>query len=902
MKIQSIDRKMKHESKSDDVKALNEEINHLILEKGELAQHLEKTQSLLKTRIDIEAERENMHKAEVKQLELQVHATEVRVEELAQMLNLKGDHYVKLEKDEIYLNNGIQYQGDTISQFSASELTKQEDLEAGANYLDLFLGKIDFDPDNIKQKLYAQIADLKQVVTFAVVDFYDHDTVYSLPAEGMKSSYNFEANYKIIMDEHLIYHFKTSNVNIEVYAAASGNEPIKIGEGAISLNELLNKNTQMQSGISYVVGATCLINDMTDKGPLQIGTLEYKLRLRFPLHEKVKWMQDYLQLNIDNENKDAYDVVVQRKRKLVIMVSKAEGLPVKSETFIYFQFMGKDYQTQRCGGSSPSWAHKQVIDVNYDEQFKSFLLNSSLSFVVFDDRLPVANAASGPTDVIGECTVKLELLVANSIIEEKLLILSYRNNQEKMGYLYVKIMWGDDKPELKPRDAESRQMIAWDQEIISNIAQALKSRGLTIYNSFKLFDRDNSNSISQEDFEAIVRGTLGLQIYEEELAMFYKRLNQPFNFAQFEIMFREYLPGVKDLHMPTVGELYGPQMQADPANMGASLQRSAITKPMLDMQKFHEIKQRVLQICRRNLKSGQTLAELFASIDHQKDGHIGIIDLKSFLVRYGIQASDEDVLLFLRHCDTDNNDRLSIEEFTQLIQDNQDSLTYSTLENSKLRQSMQRSQTSDMALLQMVLDKILDHMVAQKLSFPRLRDEMDINKTNIINQDNMSEFCAQKLKLALTLEESQVVFRVLDQSRDGRLSVDELIRALNARINQKNQSSPQELQTLYAQSRQAVRTKSVDHYLLELAKYMKSNNMKYTDIFSFLDKDKSGNISKEEMKKVFQNQIQASTTEDTFNEFYNYFDTNQSNSVSITEFAGALKPKMEELKHMEKQK
>lgn len=64
-------------------------------------------------------------------------------------------------------------------------------------------------------------------------------------------------------------------------------------------------------------------------------------------------------------------------------------------------------------------------------------------------------------------------------------------NQNRIGYLYVKINWGDDRPDLKPRDEESRKMISWEQEVVSNIAQALKNRGLTIYNAFKIYDREH---------------------------------------------------------------------------------------------------------------------------------------------------------------------------------------------------------------------------------------------------------------------------------------------------------------------------------------------------------------------------------------------------------------------------
>lgn len=44
------------------------------------------------------------------------------------------------------------------------------------------------------------------------------------------------------------------------------------------------------------------------------------------------------------------------------------------------------------------------------------------------------------------------------------------------------------------------------------------------------------------------------------------------------------------------------------------------------------------------------------------------------------------------------------------------------------------------------------------------------------------------------------------------------------------------------------------------------------------------------MKSIFLKQIQTGINDQTFDEFFSHFDTNKSNSVSITEFVNALKP------------
>ena len=87
MKVDFIDRA---DFDKNDPMALRKEIEHLRLEKGELAAHLEKTQTLLKTHMDIESERERIHNMEKEKIELQLKAALARADELAKLADLRG--------------------------------------------------------------------------------------------------------------------------------------------------------------------------------------------------------------------------------------------------------------------------------------------------------------------------------------------------------------------------------------------------------------------------------------------------------------------------------------------------------------------------------------------------------------------------------------------------------------------------------------------------------------------------------------------------------------------------------------------------------------------------------------------------------------------------------------------
>lgn len=44
-------------------------------------------------------------------------------------------------------------------------------------------------------------------MSFAVIDFYDHDSQHTVPLYGDNGNYAFEVNFKVIMDESLVQYF-----------------------------------------------------------------------------------------------------------------------------------------------------------------------------------------------------------------------------------------------------------------------------------------------------------------------------------------------------------------------------------------------------------------------------------------------------------------------------------------------------------------------------------------------------------------------------------------------------------------------------------------------------------------------------------------------------------------------
>lgn len=117
-----------------DVPSLIREIDRLRMEKSELAAQLEKSQTLLKTHLEIEKEKETINETERQKLALQLRSAQNRIEELVKLADYRRHAPERGYQTDRY--------DDAASEFS--EITESE-LHAGENTFDLFIGDCELD-------------------------------------------------------------------------------------------------------------------------------------------------------------------------------------------------------------------------------------------------------------------------------------------------------------------------------------------------------------------------------------------------------------------------------------------------------------------------------------------------------------------------------------------------------------------------------------------------------------------------------------------------------------------------------------------------------------------------------------------------------------------------------------
>ena len=232
---------------------LKKEINNLIMEKGELANHLQKAQTQMQDKVLLYLEKEKMMQADMEKCRLQLKQSVKRAEELSKLQDLKGfpdrNKYDTGFSKKQYDQQGVKY-SDSVSIFSTDDnQSVNEDESTTNNMLDIYIGDVDFEPTDIGIMTSNRINDpesLSHLNTFCTIDFYNHETQHSNIAVGIKTQYKFQVCFKVTVDEFFVQFLNTGQIKIEIYAAVQ-TEPLKIGQALIPLNQLIKMNMDKEN-------------------------------------------------------------------------------------------------------------------------------------------------------------------------------------------------------------------------------------------------------------------------------------------------------------------------------------------------------------------------------------------------------------------------------------------------------------------------------------------------------------------------------------------------------------------------------------------------------------------------------------------------------------------------------
>ena len=540
--------------KANDPVYLKSEIEKLKMEKAELGKELETNKALLNTLQQIIDETKQLQEVDKMKYQAEVKILKNKIEELIKLIDvdkLPSEYLVQdpitgqpvlKDKNEL-LNELIPVEkkeakllDDRITEFSDDDT--EAELSMNENALDIFFGECVYE-DGLSEELGFNI---DHILSFFSVDFYVHETQTSDILNGKTPQFNFQITFKIDMNEKFITYLESEYIYLDIYSLRDNVQSI-FGKGKISLKELIEVEKSSQSS-TRVINSIVSLYYISDPN-LKIASIHYKMRMRKPLLETLKWYDAQTQfireknpvhnilISKAEQNLRNYEYLGGKFYEVKILINKAVGIIVnypgkKIMPYFYYKFYnnGEKY-SQISSGNNPIFEDVSSFKVAYNKDFVNYIEKENLNIYIFDSMNPIEIDINDPdqiklvninpdnsNDLIGICRVPLKGLLINSLVQGEFAIVNMQN--EKVGMLNLNIFWEEvntkDEEEDLPYETE-----AYKDALVLKLAKALKDKGLNLDSAFNIFDMDKNNEITIDNFKNILIYTLKFTTNQNEL-------------------------------------------------------------------------------------------------------------------------------------------------------------------------------------------------------------------------------------------------------------------------------------------------------------------------------------------------------------------------------------------------
>ena len=531
--------------KSNDPNLFIKEIERLRQEKNILGNELENTKNSLLIQQQINTQYKQEKDFEVEKQKAENKLLRNKIEELCKLIDIKN-----MPKDvnimaESSLTQTYKFpktmpviQKPNLLEDKLMEESQEEteiELTMNENALDVYFGECVYE-----EGLEAQIGyDLEDMLSFFSVDFYMHETQTSDILSGRNPMFNFQILFKVDVNEGFLSYLKNERMTVEIYSLRD-NVQILLGEGKISLNELLINNPNISK---QVINGECEIYYKKNKN-LKIATLHYQMKMIKPLSEALKWYHEQNEmLEEDNQLKESlksktnlsfknYSNIGKKAYETKILVTKAndlivEGPPRRISPYFYYKFYKNGVRySKNCEGNNPKFEDSASFNEIITKEFLEYIEKENLNIYIFDSMNPIELDVNEPKeaslvytnqqiskDIIGICKIPLRGLLSNDLIQGEFPIFNLKD--EKVGSLVINIIWeeimiGTESIMVKYDDVSEDQLII-------KLAEALKQKGLNIESAFNIFDIDGENEISIDNFKNTLIFTLKFTTNQNEI-------------------------------------------------------------------------------------------------------------------------------------------------------------------------------------------------------------------------------------------------------------------------------------------------------------------------------------------------------------------------------------------------
>ena len=533
---------------SKDPAVLMNENKRLRLEKNDLGKKLQSTKDLLLIQQQINEDYKFLKEKEIEKYKSEIKLLKQKIEELCKLIDIKSmppPKYTSLKESESYKRPiSLEQKAPSLLDDNNTEYSQEEtEIELGVNEnaLDIFFGECAYE-DQLRNELGYDLGDM---LSFFSVDFYMHETQTSDILNGKNPMFNFQLIFKVDINENFLSYLENEKIVVEVYSLRDNDQKI-IGKGEIVLKKLLDIEYSNENSIKQISSEVPIfyINDEN----LKIATLYYKMRMRKPLTEALKWYHEENKLSQEkdpaqealksqlqetlkeytNLGSKAYEIKILINRGIDLIVS---GPARRISPYFYYKFYKKGERYSKiASGNNPQFDDVATFTEILNQDLLDYIQKESLNIYVFDNmniieldmtsqdeaRLSRTNKQI-KEDLIGICNIPLQSLLINNLIQGEFPIFNMDN--ERVGKLAINIIWEEIQTGINTGLLDSLQFRSdFNQDnLVLKLANCLKEKALNIESAFNIFDIDKKNEISIDNFKNTLIFTLKFTTNQNEM-------------------------------------------------------------------------------------------------------------------------------------------------------------------------------------------------------------------------------------------------------------------------------------------------------------------------------------------------------------------------------------------------
>uniref|UniRef100_A0AAZ3RB10 C2 domain-containing protein n=1 Tax=Oncorhynchus tshawytscha TaxID=74940 RepID=A0AAZ3RB10_ONCTS len=349
---------------------------------AETIQELEKTRNMLIVQHKINKDYQAEVEAVTRKMDDSKLQYELKLERLAQLLDMRAAKIKKLEaqlKDIAYGTKSHVFKPEVTDDDVADEFDETVHLERGENLLEIHIGMATLSPVALET-----LSD-REPSTFCTYAFYDFELQATPVVRGARPAYGFTSQYVVRVDDLFLQYLHTGSVTLELQLAR-GMDFTTVAVGQLRLSQLLENNSKTH-GISF-------------------GSVEYWVRLRVPMEQAIRLYKErvkalgYLSSAFNAEQQVSTSTLTPHSvsadggmnlNELNVTVRCCSNLTSRHahppSPYVVYQFYDfPDHDTCIVGDcSEPQFEDNMSFPVAMEAELDSYLKAGALLLYVFDD-------------------------------------------------------------------------------------------------------------------------------------------------------------------------------------------------------------------------------------------------------------------------------------------------------------------------------------------------------------------------------------------------------------------------------------------------------------------------------------------------------------------------------------